>query len=87
MKSLAHSLGQQIDVHWLLIQERLAGLSNADDRKILLLPAWPRDWDVHFKLHAPYQTTVEGVVKGGKLEKLVVLPAERAKDVEVGSSF
>ena len=28
--------------------------------KIILLPAWPRDWDVDFKLHAPKQTIVEG---------------------------
>ena len=28
------------------------------DGKILLFPAWPKDWDVHFKLHATGQTTV-----------------------------
>ncbi|SFH24883.1 hypothetical protein SAMN04489864_10789 [Pedobacter insulae] len=52
-----------------------------DDRKIYLLPAWPKEWDVHFKLHAPYQTTIEGVVKDGKMEVLKVLPQERAKDI------
>lgn len=51
--------------------------------KILLLPAWPRDWDVQFKLHAPYRTTVEGVFKAGKLEQLQVLPKSREKDVEI----
>jgi len=56
-------------------------LLQVDDRKIYLLPSWPKDWDVHFKLHAPYQTTVEGVVKDGKLQSLKVLPAEREKDV------
>ena len=35
------------------------------DGKILLFPAWPKDWDVHFKLHATGQTTVEAVLKGG----------------------
>ncbi|MGZ3924959.1 MAG: DUF5703 domain-containing protein, partial [Flavisolibacter sp.] len=40
-------------------------LMQVDDKKIYLLPAWPKDWDVHFKLHAPYQTTVEAVVKNG----------------------
>ena len=30
----------------------------ANDRQIYLLPAWPEDWDVEFKLHAPYQTTL-----------------------------
>lgn len=56
-------------------------LLQADDRKIYLLPAWPRDWDVAFKLHAPYQTTVEAVVKGGKVMAVKVTPAARAKDV------
>ncbi|MEJ5994997.1 DUF5703 domain-containing protein [Pedobacter sp. Du54] len=52
-----------------------------DGDKIFLLPAWPKEWDVHFKLHAPYQTTIEGVVKNGKLELVKILPEERAKDV------
>ena len=50
-------------------------------RKVLLLPAWPKAWDVHFKLHAPYRTTVECVYRGGKVERLDVTPPERAKDV------
>ncbi len=52
-----------------------------DGKKIYLLPAWPKDWNVHFKLHAPYKTTIEGVVKDGKLQSLKVLPVERMKDV------
>jgi hypothetical protein len=52
-----------------------------DGEKILLLPAWPHDWDVKFKLHAPYQTTVEGEVKAGKLVSLKVLPEARRNDV------
>ena len=51
------------------------------DRQILLLPAWPKDWDCEFKLHAPYETTVEGVFKAGTLERLTVTPESRAKDV------
>ena len=51
------------------------------DDKILLFPAWPKDWDCEFKLHAPNHTTVEGVLKGGRLEKLTVTPQARAKDV------
>ncbi|MBD0320245.1 MAG: hypothetical protein ICV87_07925 [Gemmatimonadetes bacterium] len=40
-----------------------------DGRKIYLLPAWPQDWQASFKLHAPYNTVVEGkvVVTGGDL--------------------
>lgn len=48
---------------------------------ILLLPAWPEDWDCEFKLHAPYQTTVEGKVVAGKLVELKVTPEARRKDV------
>ena len=56
-------------------------LLQTDDKKIYLFPAWPKDWDVHFKLHAPYQTTVEGIVKNGKVEMLKVIPDSRKKDV------
>jgi len=53
----------------------------AEGRKLYLLPAWPHNWNVSFKLHAPYNTTVEGGYRSGKLEKLRVSPAARAKDV------
>ena len=56
-------------------------LLQTDGEKIYLLPAWPKDWDVHFKLHAPYNTTVEAVVKGGKIAALKVTPESRRKDV------
>ncbi len=36
-----------------------------------------------FKLHAPYQTTVEGHVEHGKITQLKTVPAYRAKDVVV----
>jgi hypothetical protein len=49
--------------------------------KIMLLPAWPKDWDVSFKLHAPQQTTVECVYRNGRIEKLEVLPKERRGNI------
>lgn len=58
-------------------------LLQADDEKIYLLPAWPKDHDVSFKLHAPHNTTVEAIVKNGELASLKVTPAEREKDVIV----
>ncbi len=58
-------------------------LLQTDDKRILLFPAWPKDKDVHFKLHAPYNTTVEAEVKNGQVVLLKVLPEERKKDVEV----
>jgi hypothetical protein len=56
-------------------------LMQADDKKILLFPAWPKDWDVHFKLHAPYNTTVEATLEDGKLLDMKVFPEQRRKDV------
>ncbi|SMD03756.1 DUF5703 domain-containing protein [Pedobacter nyackensis] len=52
-------------------------------KKIYLFPAWPKQWDAHFKLHAPYQTTVEVVLKGGKIEMLKVIPESRRKDIMI----
>ena len=49
--------------------------------KLLLLPAWPKTWDVDFKLHAPRQTVVECVYRGGRIERLVVTPESRRADV------
>ncbi|WP_254659510.1 DUF5703 domain-containing protein [Mucilaginibacter sp. PPCGB 2223] len=56
-------------------------LLQTDNRKIYLFPAWPKDWAVHFKLHAPYNTTIEAVLKNGKVQSLKVTPVERIKDV------
>jgi hypothetical protein len=58
-------------------------LMQVDGKKIYLFPAWPKEWDVHFKLHAPYQTTVEGTLKDGKLIDLKVLPESRKTDVKI----
>ena len=56
-------------------------LLQVDSQKIYLFPAWPKEWDVHFKLHAPFQTTIEGVLKNGKLEELTVFPEARKRDI------
>jgi hypothetical protein len=53
------------------------------DNKIHLLPAWPKEWDVVFKLHAPGHTIVQGQVEHGKLVKFQVTPQSRRKDVVI----
>lgn len=58
-------------------------LMQVDDKKIFLFPAWPKNIDVHFKLHAPYNTTVEAEWKNGKLEMLKIIPEERKQDVQL----
>lgn len=63
------------------LQEML--LQATEDGKILLFPAWPLEWNVHFKLHAPKNTTVEAELKDGKVVNLIVLPESRMKDIEL----
>jgi alpha-L-fucosidase 2 len=58
-------------------------LLQADGNNIWLLPAWPKDWNADFKLHAPLNTTIEGRVEGGKITRLVVTPSARANDVKI----
>ena len=60
-----------------------AMLLQAADGKIYVLPAWPSDWDVSFKLHAPGRTTVEAVYEDGKVRTLRIEPAGREKDVVI----
>lgn len=58
-------------------------LLQTNDEKIYLFPSWPKDWNVHFKLHAPGNTSVEAELKNGVLTILDVLPKERKKDIEI----
>ena len=59
-------------------------LIQTDGLKIFLLPAWPKQWDVEFKLRAPRQTVVEGVYRDGKMQSLRVTPESRRADVKIG---
>ena len=58
-----------------------AMLLQADGDKIHLLPAWPEDWDVSFKMAAPKKTTVEVVYQNGRVTSLKVTPESRRKDI------
>jgi hypothetical protein len=60
-------------------------LMQTPGNRILLLPAWPRDWDVDFRLHAPGNTVVAGTYRDGRLQTLDVDPPRRQADVEVMS--
>ena len=54
-----------------------------DDAKgtIVLLPAWPCEVDVSFKLWGVLNTSVEVVWANGALVSLTVVPPERASSV------
>ncbi|HMP92314.1 MAG TPA: DUF5703 domain-containing protein [Phnomibacter sp.] len=62
------------------LQEML--LQTVNDR-LLVFAAWPREMDVHFKLHAPGNTTIEAQLQNGIITKLVVQPQARMAQVEV----
>ena len=49
----------------------------------ILLSGIPKEWNVHFKLHAPGETTVEATLKNGKVTDLKVLPESRKKDIVI----
>jgi hypothetical protein len=55
--------------------------------KLLLLPAWPKEWDVSFKLHAPKNTTIECDVRNGVIVKMIVTPTSHRQDVEICRPF
>lgn len=50
-------------------------------QRIFLLPAWPKEWDVKFRLHAPQRTVVECEYRAGRIERLTVFPPARRKDI------
>ena len=41
---------------------------------LYLFPAWPKDWDIRFKLHASHGTVVEAEQKGGKVTSVKITP-------------
>ncbi len=55
------------------LQEML--MQEAGD-SILLFPAWPRQWDVHFRLHGANGKVIEARLKGGKAE---IVAGERCR--------
>jgi hypothetical protein len=49
--------------------------------KLYIFPAWPKTWNVRFKLCASRSTTVEAEMKGGQVVNVKVTPKERQQDV------
>jgi hypothetical protein len=47
-------------------------LLQIDGQNALILPAWPSEWDVHFKLNAPYNTVIECKYVKNKIEDLKI---------------
>ena len=60
------------------VQEML--MQEVDD-KIYLFPAWPKEWDVRFKLHASRGTVVEAELRQGEVVNVHVTPARDKKNI------
>lgn len=58
-------------------------LLQADGDQLYLFPAWPKEWNVSFKLHAPGNTTVTGVYRDGNVVELSVDPETRRGQLTV----
>ena len=56
-------------------------LVEAQNGKLYIGRNLPKDWDAEFKLWAPENTVVEGVIKAGRIEKLKVTPDKRTGDI------
>lgn len=61
------------------LQEML--VQETTDSKIILLPSWPKDIDVSFKLHLSKNTIVQCKYIKGKITYLDVHPKERLSDI------
>lgn len=48
------------------LQEMLLAAEPFDSESSRLLPAWPREWEVAFKLHTAHQTVLEGHFRDGQ---------------------
>lgn len=53
------------------------------DGTLHVLPAWPKHWDVEFKLHAPRGAMVVGSVRSGQEARCEVTPAGQVFSVVV----
>ncbi|MCK9343482.1 MAG: DUF5703 domain-containing protein [Massilibacteroides sp.] len=58
------------------LQEMLLQTHN---NQLRILPTWPTEWSVNYKLHAPNNQTVECDYKNGVISKLHITPSNKAK--------
>eukprot|EP01049_Picozoa_sp_SAG25_P010147 SAG25_NODE_1079_length_4095_cov_1.941191_4_plen_150_part_01 len=66
------------------LQYMLIQRADDADESVLLLPAWPCEWDCNFTVSAPRRTTITGSVKDGTLS-YAVTPRSRESAVRAGS--
>lgn len=57
-----------------------------ENNQVYLFPAWPKEWNVEFKLNSPYRTIIEGSYKDGVIDALKVTP-ENKINIIIPDSF
>jgi alpha-L-fucosidase 2 len=67
----------------ILMKTLQAMILQTDGDAIWLCPAWPEQWDADFRLRAPGNTMIEGIVKAGRVTRLSVTPRRRIADVRI----
>jgi hypothetical protein len=67
----------------ILLKTLQAMIIQSDGRRVYLFPSWPREWNVQFKLHAPFNTVVTGSFVNGKAGLLEVTPSARRAEVSL----
>ena len=96
-RARSHDRGERFPAFWgpnydwtpdqdhggVLMKTLQAMLLQTDGQRIFLFPAWPKQWNVDFKLHAPRQTILEGSYREGKVQSLRVTPESRRQDLEI----
>jgi len=71
----------QLSVFSNALQYMLMQIADDSAQTIVLLPSWPCNWNVNFKLNGPLKTVIEGSVQSGKLN-YTVTPSSRAGNVK-----
>lgn len=62
-------------------------LLHYNDDEIHLLPAWPKDWDVDFRLHTPNSTVISISVKNGEVIQSTMEPDNNDSKIIISSDF
>ncbi|NJD01805.1 MAG: hypothetical protein FIA99_04235 [Ruminiclostridium sp.] len=60
-----------------------AMLLQVDGDRMLLLPAWPREWDVECRMYGPCNTIIKLRLRDGFIEELDIEPRENRKNVSI----
>ena len=50
---------------------------------LYLFPAWPKEWDVRFRLRASRGTVVEAELRQGKVINVRVTPTRKSEDIVI----